>query len=267
MLDETSEILRGSPQAIEDFRRRTDERLAAAMLDLKTPYTGDGIEYLDKALPYLPKRADSFDFEMFENPGDSVLMFQARNVLTKHYAWAIPSEAALAAIAKLSPIVEVGAGSGYWAKELRKLGAKVAPYDRDPYPLFNGQISFSHSAVSKGGAEVAMRKFPERTLFLCWPSYSLPWAARAVRMHRGEYVAYIGEGLGGCTGDDDLHFLFGLLYEEIDHLAIPQWFGLHDSLTIYRRTRAYDQDVEVELQIALHAYADRWNFDDDDDES
>ena len=33
-----------------------------------------------------------------------------------------------------SPLVEVGAGTGYWAALLRGRGARVFAYDRDPPP-------------------------------------------------------------------------------------------------------------------------------------
>jgi hypothetical protein len=212
------------------------ERLTAARLELFAPYTGDGIEYLDKARPYLPKIDPVYGWQMLpEDPLDTVVDIQARDVLTKHFAWAVPDEEALAAVAELSPIVEVGAGSGYWAKLLRERGAKVAAYDRQPYPLFNSQISYSWVAMTKGGPQTALRDHPERTLLLCWPSYELDWAAQALELHRGEHMVYVGEGPGGCTANDRFHELLDAFYEEIRSIRIPQWFGLHDGLTIYRR--------------------------------
>lgn len=218
---------------VEDFRR-WEARLAAEAMKLNEPYTGGGIEYLDRAVPYLPKR-DERGWEIFGHPADSIIGFQARDVLTKRFAWAVPTEEALAAIVELSPIVEVGAGSGYWAKLLRERGAKVAPYDIDPYPLLNSQVSYSHAAVAKGGPERALRHHPKRTLFLCWPSYAQDWAAEALDLHEGEHVVYIGEGDGGCTGNDRFHHLLYTLYEEISCIEIPRWFGLHDRLYVVRR--------------------------------
>jgi hypothetical protein len=158
-----------------------------------------------------------------------------RDTHVRRWAWAVPNDAALDAIAALSPIVEVGAGGGYWAKLLRERGATIDCYDAQPYPLFNYQVARSHVAVAKGGPERALRHHPDRTLLLCWPSYANPWAEQALELHRGEHVAYVGEGPGGCTGTDHFHELLDELCEEVQAVEIPQWPGLHDWLSIWRR--------------------------------
>src|ERR1019366_9271626 len=45
-----------------------------------------------------------------------------RSTMIDHYAYAIPNDAALDRLASLGPIVEVGAGAGYWAHLLRERG-------------------------------------------------------------------------------------------------------------------------------------------------
>jgi hypothetical protein len=52
----------------------------------------------------------------------------------------------------------------------------------------------------------------------------------------GRTLAFIGEGEGGCTADDEF---FRLLEtgEEVESIPLPQWDGLHDHLTIYRFER------------------------------
>ena len=50
------------------------------------------------------------------------------------YAWSVPCEEALRSIAQASPngVLELGAGTGYWASLLRSRGVPVACYDRVP---------------------------------------------------------------------------------------------------------------------------------------
>ncbi|EKX39850.1 hypothetical protein GUITHDRAFT_143229 [Guillardia theta CCMP2712] len=50
------------------------------------------------------------------------------------YAWSVPCEEALRSIAQASPngILELGAGTGYWASLLRSRGVPVVCYDRVP---------------------------------------------------------------------------------------------------------------------------------------
>jgi hypothetical protein len=52
-----------------------------------------------------------------------------RRELAARFAWAIPAPAALAAVAEAGPLVETGAGTGYWAALLRELGADVVATD------------------------------------------------------------------------------------------------------------------------------------------
>jgi hypothetical protein len=44
----------------------------------------------------------------------------------------VPNEAALTTLAALGPLVEMGAGTGYWARLLKMRGAQVLPMDVHP---------------------------------------------------------------------------------------------------------------------------------------
>ena len=52
--------------------------------------------------------------------------------LTRSVGFGVPNEAALALVAKYGPLVEVGAGTGYWAALLRARGVDVDAYDVQP---------------------------------------------------------------------------------------------------------------------------------------
>ena len=54
--------------------------------------------------------------------------------LRRMYSWGIPADEALTVIENVSPagIVEVGAGTGYWAMLLKKRGVDIVAYDRTP---------------------------------------------------------------------------------------------------------------------------------------
>lgn len=64
--------------------------------------------------------------------GDLQAMFKARGESVKKYSWAIPSEEVIRALASMGPILEVGAGTGYWANLLTQAGAKVTCFDSHP---------------------------------------------------------------------------------------------------------------------------------------
>jgi hypothetical protein len=120
--------------------------------------------------------------------------FAARDEMVMTFAWAIPNQAAIDAIAALSPIVEVGAGLGYWAYLLEKAGADIVAYDIGNDTYFDTDAE-PWSLVHRGTAIDAMENHGDRTLFLCWPPYDHPMAHEALDLHRGEHVAYVGEGV------------------------------------------------------------------------
>jgi hypothetical protein len=72
---------------------------------------------------------------------------------------------------------------------------------------------------------------------LCsWPSYDENWCYLAVRqILKGRLFVYIGEGRGGCTGDDALHDLLSSDFEEIARHPVYRFTGLHDCCAVYRR--------------------------------
>jgi len=186
---------------------------------------------------------------------------QIRTHLTHWYAFGVPTEDALGCLARYAPLVEVGAGTGYWARCLRERGVDVLAHDRmgeewrtwfrpslleevesrdaagerellarpDPERL----DPFLWTEVATGGPEAAGRH-AGRTLLLCWPG---PWNAfdeAALRAHRGDHVALVGDPSGG-SGSRGLRGLLGREWTPVEEAAVARWPGTADSLVVWRR--------------------------------
>lgn len=166
---------------------------------------------------------------------DRVIM--SRDQMVKTYAWAIPNDEAIYAIAALSPIVEVGAGSGYWASMLRQAGALVRAYDMPSTVQTHYTFDVRHSPISPAGPAITAHH-PSATLLLVWPPMGTTYDYIALDEHRragGHKVVYVGEGDGGCTGSKEFHRLLHLCYERTSTISIPQWYGIRDYVEIYER--------------------------------
>lgn len=132
------------------------------------------------------------------------------------FAFVLPTEPVLGAIEEASPngVVEIGAGTGYWARLLHDRGVEVVAFDVAPppspdNPWFAGILPW-HQV--RAGDESAVERYPRRTLLLVWPTRAEDWAAAAVDRFAtvgGERFAFVGEALGGRTGDDRFHALLG----------------------------------------------------------
>lgn len=160
--------------------------------------------------------------------------YMARAACVNKYGFAIPTMEALNALLQLGPIIEVGAGSGYWAYELRKLGADIVASDLETDESTK-RWKTKWTEMEKISAVEAVAKYRDRSLFMCWPSYEEDWSGLALAEYRGDRFALVAEDRLGCVGGRTLWDEIDANWEETRHIHIPQWDGIHDGLSIYRR--------------------------------
>ena len=161
--------------------------------------------------------------------------FAERAQLVKKYSWAIPCDAALDAIKALGkPVVEMGAGTGYWAYLLKRMGVSVLAYDR--FPPKGGKNFYKHThewVQVLPGCPSDLVNHPDRVLLLCWPPYDNSMASECLRWYRGTHVVFIGE-YDGCTGDSLFFAELERKWRRVSRVVIPVWFT-NDALYIFER--------------------------------
>lgn len=156
--------------------------------------------------------------------------------LTRRYAWGVPGDQALDALQLLAPLVEIGAGKGYWASLLQSKGTDVLAFDACPPSALAGNPyceAGTFTRVQRGSHTVA-EQYPERTLFLCWPPENNEMASQTLRSYKGATVAYVGDP--GCTGTNAFFTQLREDFTLVRTIPIPQYAGLQDQLWIYKRT-------------------------------
>lgn len=189
----------------------------------------------------------------------------ARDEAIRRFGFAIPSEDALIAIVESSPrgIVEIGAGTGYWANLLSERGVDVVAFDVAPSSVggnqwFEGSPEWHPVEV---GDHHRVAEYADRTLLLVWPTKDETWPVETLDLYAeagGSTVAYVGEGPGGRTGDAAFHARLGetstclacahgvadvpcvcefdARWERAAAVDIPTWPGFDDRLHLYRRS-------------------------------
>jgi hypothetical protein len=158
------------------------------------------------------------------------------------YAYATPSPQALDTLGRYAPLLELGAGTGYWASALRKRhpGLVLSAYDKDPPGFgkdtrsnaYHGRAA-AWTAVLKGGVEVIARH-PKATLFLCYPPPDSDMALQALRAYQGQYLCYCGE-YRGDTGTKAFEQLLEQTFDCVQRDPLPNWVDTCYSLTVWRR--------------------------------
>jgi hypothetical protein len=187
----------------------------------------------NSANPYLDAYTEYTAHAEGRNRGGEIIL---RSELVFQYAWAIPNAVALNAIAALSPLIELGAGAGYWAMCLNAAGADIIAYDQAPIGVGdNPYVKHDQWYNVQPGSVEQLDQHPERTLFLCWPPYNAPFAYNALATYKGEYFAFVGEHHGGCTGDDRFFETLSREWDEVHNIDIPRWYGINDRCYIYLR--------------------------------
>jgi hypothetical protein len=166
---------------------------------------------------------------------------ERRRELASLFSWAIPTAPALEALGRYAPLVECGAGMGYWSALLRARGLDVLAYDAAPPGAASANPFHRHgrapwTQVGKATAVAAARRHPERSLFLCWPPYDDDAASyAALRAYRGETVIHVGEQGEGATGSVRFHRELALNWTLAEELDLPHWPRLRDRVMVYRR--------------------------------
>ncbi len=164
-----------------------------------------------------------------------------RRELAALFSWAIPTEGAIAVLARHAPLVECGAGMGYWAAMLLARGVDAVAYDMAPPGA--GQRNEYHNSrrrpwtrVQRAPSVAALRADQGRRLFLCWPPYDDDAASYgALRAFRGDVLVYVGEGPDGAAGSVRFHRELSLNWSLAEAVDLPHWPRLRDRLAVYHR--------------------------------
>lgn len=195
----------------------------------------------------VPRRAEfgpDFQNDWQHTPRNYIHALMGRDRVIRDFGFALPCREAIDKLKALSPIVEVGAGTGAWAALLAKNGADIIATDAEfdtGYRFLSGR--FCH--VSRMNAKNAIRKWPKRNVLMIWPCYRSEWSTEAIReIKPGRTLALISEGEGGCVGTDSLFRNLDVRFKHIERIKIPCWYGIHDRLDIYRRIIAAPANPE-----------------------
>eukprot|EP00602_Paraphysomonas_sp_CaronLab_P008966 CAMPEP_0185021082 /NCGR_PEP_ID=MMETSP1103-20130426/3744_1 /TAXON_ID=36769 /ORGANISM="Paraphysomonas bandaiensis, Strain Caron Lab Isolate" /LENGTH=282 /DNA_ID=CAMNT_0027552379 /DNA_START=23 /DNA_END=871 /DNA_ORIENTATION=+ len=199
--------------------------------------------------------------------------------LLEKYAWAIPTPEALNVMRKFSPIVEIGAGKGYWSYLLQRYGCSVLPYDINP-------PKESWTKVRKGTPQTLLnlkgKGCKGLTLFLCYPdeadSVALPCLEHIVSSQDAEsnnesafsdYILHVGELIHtGCasgspqspwgrSSSPDFQVKLSEFYHCVASVPLVSFPFSRDYLTVWKRTKILSMVDEV-VEGEEEAEKDEW---------
>ncbi|MBC7692575.1 MAG: hypothetical protein H7222_12500 [Methylotenera sp.] len=152
---------------------------------------------------------------------------EIRKNLIWAYSWSIPTTEAILKLTEHSPLLEAGAGTGYWAWLCEQAGGQITAFDR------NATAAPHWTAVHAGDASWIVRH-PDKTLFLCWPPLDDRFAADCLTAYAGQWLFYVGE-FRGRTADTAFHEHLEREFTLDSTVQLPCWPGFSDRLHLFRR--------------------------------
>jgi len=160
----------------------------------------------------------------------------ARKAFTRRWGFSIPCREAVEALRELGPLLEVGAGAGYWSSLLQSAGGDVIASDPAPRANPHGFETGRYTGIAALSASEAIQAYADRSVFCSWPTEGEAWAAEAFELIQpGLHLALIGTDRGGITGNDALFDLLEAGFRLETTIAIPQFPQVNDHLAIYVR--------------------------------
>lgn len=156
----------------------------------------------------------------------------ARQEAIMDYSYAIPTDTAIAACKRASvnrPLLELGSGTGYWAKMLSEHGMHVTAVEREVSA--DGSFSPHFPSAVQGDAVQYLQEHSgcaDHVLFLCWPRKTSSW----LDAYHGDTVIWVGE-IDGCTWRMPIAG-----WVVVDRVPLPTWGLVHDYLLVYKRIRS-----------------------------
>jgi hypothetical protein len=168
--------------------------------------------------------------------GDSPDDDDARLAVVQRYSYVIPDAQSLAMLSTLGPIVEIGAGTGYWASRLIAQGVDVVAFDQAPP---DGDASNRYHAPTptftevRRGDQTVLRDYADRTLFICWPPL-FSSLGDCLTYYAGNTVAHIGDGGHRTARLESLNTDFICINEHPVHAIDPAPDAI-PTLSMWRR--------------------------------
>lgn len=163
-----------------------------------------------------------------------------RTALTSRYSWTVTDPTTVDFVVEHAglAVVDPMAGSGWWAHLLIEAGVTAYASDKNPpdgTDANHWHRDDTHVPVARADvADAVELAGSQATLLLSWPPMD-DAGYRGLKAYRGDRLIFIGEGDGGCTGDEVLFELLRDAWTEVAEHRPVQWYGLHDYVTVYDR--------------------------------
>ena len=179
--------------------------------------------------------------------GDSSVTVERRQKYVQKYGCTAWTEEALETLKEHTPLIELGAGQGLWAKELKKQygdDVSIAAFDNHGSP----QPYLSEARNVEFGDESALQRkeFAESTLFLCYPplTQDSPLGINSLKLYRGKTLIYVGEGRRGSNCSEEFFDMLESQFRIVKVVDLNPFPGGAEKMFVLERKEKVEEGKE-----------------------
>ena len=164
---------------------------------------------------------------------------EMRDSHTARYGFAIVTAEAIEWVREQTgggPMVEIGAGNGWLAREMNERGITVHPTDPNPLGSTGYHLGTTeHMPVEQFDGNQALDAHPDCNMMWSWPEMRA-YVPEVMRRFQGKHLLYIGEYGDGCTGpQEDLVVTTEGRYRNAGRYGLRSFPGVNDNIHLLER--------------------------------
>lgn len=153
------------------------------------------------------------------------------------FSYSIPSFEVLDELANLGPVVEMGAGSGYWAWMLSQQGVMIECFDSESH------LQSPKWFDVKKGDPTDLSRFKNSTLLMVWPPSDSTFSESCLDHYPGQNLVYVGNlsdtgpesNALPKTATPAFHKRLLENFRLVKTIELPHWPGFKDHAYFFRR--------------------------------
>lgn len=150
--------------------------------------------------------------------------------ILRKYPEYLPTDKNLETIVEYSPLLEVGAGNGYWSKKIDSSGGKIVSTDIFPHDFKNEKTFYD---ISKEDHTIVL-KHKDKSVLLCHPPSS-DWSLDLLEMmEKGQEIIFVGE-VYGCDATPDFFKYLQTCFDIIEVQDVIDWKSHNAKLIIAQK--------------------------------
>jgi hypothetical protein len=160
---------------------------------------------------------------------------QMRFLYAEIFGYGVPCREVIDEVAKYSPLLELGAGNGFWTFWLRKKGCDIIATDAGEPDLYTKNRWIDD--LLPLDAVTAVNSFPDRNILIVWPHFTAYWPVEIIgKMKRSQILCYVGEGPLGCCAPPSFFLEMNRCGLKMIYASpSPSWPKVSDYLAIYMK--------------------------------